>query len=135
MRFPKPHQHGVSSHPWGQLCPWRLWDGDNFPLGTGTIGSMGRSLEDVPNQTISPCLALPVPGSSNPLGSLRGSPTFPTSDVHGLKWENASFPAVWGSGGCLSPRNLSAPSPKHTQQLASTLLVHCNNTEEGKNHP
>lgn len=31
-----------------------------------------RSLEDVSNQTIPLCLALPVPGSPNPLGSLGG---------------------------------------------------------------
>ena len=99
-------------------------------------GPLSRSLkEDVPNRTIAPCLALPIPGSPNPIGSLRGYPPFPTSGVHGLKWENALLPAVWSSGDSLSPTNLSAPSPKRTQQLASTLLVHCNNTEEGKNHP
>lgn len=30
-----------------------------------------RSLKDVSNQTIPLCLALPVPGSLDPLGSLR----------------------------------------------------------------
>lgn len=41
---------------------------------TGTAFGI-RSLKDVSNQTIPLCLALPVPGSPNPLGSLGGIPS------------------------------------------------------------